>query len=398
MRGEIDSESGPRTVPARPSRIQLTILGAASLSGCAGVLLTAGSSTAVAQTIKPPIVSLVDMGSQATYHQEEPFPTVNTAEVTPDAPAFSGIVVNETWAQLEPSSGQFTFGPLDDSLAAVQAYNSANPADPLAVKLRIFGGFTAPDWAKTMDGSPISVPQTDAPGGSDTVGQWWKPDYEAAWSTFQHALAAQYDSNPLIRSVAVTSCASTTGEPFVLNHTSSVVSQMLADGYSDAAEQACLQGAFSDYSGWQQTPIDYTFNPFISISPTTKQATNSMPFTDSVMTSCADLQSTKGRTCILANHDLETATGSSTPELALGVYDEIDSLYAANPGQTQVALQTYAPDNFGGCDAIGAAVYYHAQSVELWPATSAYTGYSAFSEPALAGWAQSLADGTPPSC
>lgn len=62
----------------------------------------AGAPTRAALAIKSQIVGLVDKGAEKPYHLDVPFPTVNPAEVAPDAAAFAGIVVNETWAQLEP--------------------------------------------------------------------------------------------------------------------------------------------------------------------------------------------------------------------------------------------------------------------------------------------------------
>jgi hypothetical protein len=58
--------------------------------------------------------------------------------VASQSPAFAGIVVNQTWSQLEPSQGQFDFSTLDASLAAVSAYNTQHPDAPLAVRLRVF--------------------------------------------------------------------------------------------------------------------------------------------------------------------------------------------------------------------------------------------------------------------
>jgi hypothetical protein len=352
-----------------------------------------------APQVKPQITGLVDKGSSVGYTLRTAFPTADPNEVAPDASAFSAIVVNETWGRLEPTRGQLDFTPLQRSLAAVQSYNRVHPTDPLAVKLRIFGGFTAPGWAKTLDGPPISLtPAGQRPG---TLGRWWESDYRSAWSFFQHALAARYDSDDLVQSVAVTSCATLTGEPFVISPSPAFISALEADGWSSAAEQRCLAGAFSDYSGWTHTPIEFSFNPFNSVTPGTTRLTHDFSVTEQIMKQCADLSQSTGRSCILANHALD-ATSASTDRSA-PVYAEIDTLFTADHGtrdgsRVPVDFQTNSPDTFGGCEAIALAVRHHAQSLELWPPAKGFAGFSAFSPGTLRGWDRDLEHGRAPSC
>lgn len=364
--------------------------------GC-GLLGSGIASAAVTHraAAKPPILGLVDKSSQAPYLLRQPFPTVNPSEVAPYAKAFSGIVVNETWAQLQPRAGHLNLTPLSRSLAAVAAYNRAHPRHPLAVKLRLWGGFTAPGWAKTLGGQPPVTFSTASATG--TTGRWWSSAYRSAWSSFLHALAARYDGNALIRSVAVSSCATLTAEPFVQSPSLALHTELFAAGWSSAAQQRCLQGAFSDYSGWKRTSIDYAFNPFVSYVPGRAAGIHDPAFTNQVMTTCADLRRTTGRTCILSNHAF-TATAPTISRSA-PVYAEIKALFAKHP--TPVDLQTGPPDNFGGCQAINVAVSYHAQSLELWPPAAnpkSFRGFAAYSASALQSWAQALRTNTPLSC
>ncbi len=347
-----------------------------------------------AAAVKPQFTGLLDKSSQTPYDLRQPFPTVDVAEVAGDAAAFSGIVVNETWAELEPGQGHYTLAPLLQSLAAVQAYNRAHPGHPLRVKLRLWGGFTAPDWAKTLGATtPVTF---DTPTATGTTGRWWTAAYRTAWSAFQHRLAGQFDTDPLIGSVAVSSCATLTAEPFVQSPDLALHDELFADGWSSAAQQACLNGVFSDYSGWNHTPIDFAFNPFVDYSPGKVAGTPDMGFTDAQMTRCAELQRTVGRSCILSNHDL---VGGVSSTRSAPVYTEIDALYT-HPG-IPVDLQTGPPDGFGGCDAIDVAVAYHAQSVELWPhaaAANGFKGFSAFPKSELSSWAHALRSGRPLAC
>lgn len=362
-----------------------------------GLLGSGVAAAAVAQrpSAKPQIFGLIDKSSQAPYILRQPFPTVNPREVAPYAKAFSGIVVNETWAQLQPSRGHLNLTPLRQSLAAVLAYNRAHPGQRLSVKLRLWGGFTAPDWAKTLGGKPPVAFST--PSAKGTTGRWWTPAYRSAWSSFLHALAGRYDGNSLIRSVAVSSCATLTAEPFVQSPSVPLHTQLFAAGWSSAAQQRCLQGAFSDYSGWKHTSIDYTFNPFVSYAPGKAASTPDPKFTNHVMATCANLRRTTGRTCILSNHAF-TAT-APTASRSAPVYAEINALYAKR--HTPVDLQTGPPDNFGGCQAINVAVIYHAQSLELWPRAAnpkSFKGFTAYPESELQSWARALRTAKPLSC
>jgi len=103
---------------------------------------------------------------------------------------FGGVVINATWRALQPHQG----GPLDPStvdeaLAKVRAYNAAHPSAPLGVKLRVYGGSTAPTWAKQLAGGPIHIQRNPKgcahPPCELTVGKHWSEAYVAAWRHFQ---------------------------------------------------------------------------------------------------------------------------------------------------------------------------------------------------------------------
>jgi hypothetical protein len=372
---------------------------AATLTGAMLASVAMAHTRTRTVVVKPQITGLVDKGSSAGYTLRTAFPSADPNEVAPDAAAFSAIVVNETWAQLEPTRGDLDLTPLRRSLAAVKRYNRAHPTDQLGVKLRIFGGFTAPGWAKTLDGAPISLtPAGQRPG---TLGRWWESDYRSAWSFFQHSLASHYDSDDLVQSVAVTSCATLTGEPFVISPSPAFISALEADGWSSAAEAQCLSGALADYSGWTHTPVEFSFNPFNSVTPGTTRLTHDFSVTEQIMKQCADLQHSTGHSCVLANHALDAT--SATTDRSAPVYAEINTLFTADHGtrdgsRVPVDFQTNSPDTFGGCQAIALAIDHHAQSLEVWPPAHAFAGFSAFSPTTLRGWDRDLERGRAPSC
>ena len=334
--------------------------------------------------VKPQLSGLIDKGSEAQYRDGTPYPVVDLTDVAAQSPAFAGIVVNQTWSQLEPSPGQFDFRTLDSSLAAVTTYNAQHAAAPLGVRLRVFAAYAAPDWAKSLDGPPITVPANLPANTGGTLGQWWKPGYRSAWAGLQQALASRYDSNPVLREVAVSSCSSLTAEPFVIG--GEVVALAEADGWTTADQQSCLDGALSDYAPWSHTSIYYPMNPLLG----------DQTITTEVMQRCAKSAATGGPSCILANNDLSpisATTGGSAP-----VYTEMSTLWSASGSKTPIALQMDGPSSATYCAAIGVAVSYHAESVELWPAAPGQPGFTTVPTATLSALSNALRSGIPPGC
>jgi hypothetical protein len=337
---------------------------------------------------KQSLRGLVDMGVQAPYALDTPFPTVDTSAITPYAGAFGGIVINEGWAQLEPSAGHERWQDLDTSLSAVKAWNIAHPTAQVGVKFRIFGGNTAPDWAKSLGGSPITVVTK---GISHTYGRWWTNPYAKAWSSFQHALAARYDDNPLVRAVSVSSCATLTGEPFVMNMTRQAIQVMQAAGWTPQAQQRCLNGALADYSGWVHTPVTFAFNPYRTV--TNGIATADPSLTIQIMRACAQSRTHDGPECVLGNNALsDTAvTGRSG-----AIYSEIDALWRDMPGHVGVYFQTVGAGV--DCASVALGITHHATSVEVWPPHLHYDGFAAVPRSTLRQWNEDLGRDSALSC
>jgi hypothetical protein len=223
---------------------------------------------------KAPQSGLVDMGDIGFYNGNSPI-TFTIADLANYPGSFSEIVLNVTWAQLQSAAG----GPLDttfidNAISAINAYNAANGTN-VGIKLRVWGGFVAPDWAKNIDGPPITITgqhSVDPIFTPQTIGRFWTADYIAAWTSLQNQLAAAYDNNPVIRGISQTAGASATDEPFIplkgdallapppSTATVNQVAELQAGGYTNAAQQLTLRAAIADYSQWSTTPLDYTMN------------------------------------------------------------------------------------------------------------------------------------------
>jgi hypothetical protein len=331
---------------------------------------------------KPVLAGLIDKGSESSYHAQQPYPITDPAtdsELLSKTPAFGGLVVNQTWLQLEPEPGTFDFSVLDASLAAVAAYNATDAGVPLGVRLRVFGAYAAPAWAKTLDGAAITTTDsgTNAPA---TVGRWWGPNTRAAWAALQAALAARYDGNQVLLEVAVSSCAASTAEPMVIDTDTLKAAQ--AVGYTTSYEHDCLVGAFSDYAGWKRTAIYFPMNSVVgdtTIAP-------------DIIDRCATSAVTGGPLCVLANNALDAGVDASGSRLA-PIYAAIEAAWQAHMNSTSVAFQMNSPSTATWCGAIGVAVSEHARSVELWP-----QGYGSLTTATLVSWSQALGSGVPPTC
>ena len=256
-------------------------------------------------------------------------------------------------------------------------YNAALPSTgpnnrPLGVRLRVFAGCSdgdndAPAWAMQSDtGFPITVwAEYNGAAEKCELGEFWDvtSNYAAAWRNLQINLAARYDSNPLIREVAVTSCTSFSAEPFFLNLKPPVfttdnpapnpVPPLPGDalhmaGFTNAAYAQCLTNAIDDYAPWQTTRLEFSFNGFGGLG-----GANDIGVSERIMRKC---RVTLGPRCILSNHDLDTVT--PTTILPVYVFER-----KFGPNITFQALHA-VPADFEGTLRKGVSL--GAGSIEIW--------------------------------
>src|ERR1700730_1190959 len=72
--------------------------------------------------------------------------------------SLAGFVVNVHWNDLQPTSGaEIASGnAIDNAITEVRSLN-ATEHHHLGLKIRIFAGVWAPDWVKSLGGSPIPI-------------------------------------------------------------------------------------------------------------------------------------------------------------------------------------------------------------------------------------------------
>jgi len=323
---------------------------------------------------KIPIRGLIDMQDISWHNTDNATPAPFTTSYISGYPGlFGGIVINETWADMQPTQGgAIVTTAVDNDLQAVQMYNSSSnvtQSSPVSVKLRIYAGSNAPLWAKHLPGGPITIYRNPAGcnGLTDscalTLGPYWTTPYINAWRSFQAQVATKYDTNPLIVAVAVTSCAEQTDEPFVASTGPISKANLEAAGLTDPLQESCLSGAMTDYSAWVNTDIDFTFNSYNKLTGGLDTA-----FTQSVMQQC---RTTAGSRCVLDNHALQTPI-TSDPQ----IYTDIQSMGGL------INFQTQSPEGMGCIwpETITQGIILGARAIEVWP-EARYQGFTTLTVP-----------------
>ena len=351
---------------------------------------------------------LVDMGVISFYDTSGAIPVFNVWELAPYKDSFSEIVLNVTWAQLQTSQTSLDTSFIDNAIQQVNAFNATYHVD-LGIKLRVWGGFTAPDWAKEINGAPITITGQNGvdPGSyaSQTIGRYWTTDYISAWQSLQSALATKYDGTAVIRGISQTAGTSATDEPFVPLRVNAAVSPNPADGtvneiaqlqmggYHDTGEMLTLRAAIADYSQWSTTPLDYTMNNFHLYDGGTEQPAGN--FTLAVLQQARN----SDRIVQAGNHAV------SNPPYAQDslVYGQLAQDAAVSPREVGNSFQTNAPILLAGYagwqGAVANGVAWNAGNIELWDfPTNPNTpnGFLSFTPAQLQGLAAMLSAGSPP--
>jgi hypothetical protein len=335
-------------------------------------LLFGGSIAAAEPAAKPPIRGLVSMGAyKFVVRGTDP---VNYMDKLNDKPGiFGGIVLLASWREMQPHPGSDIpeNNAIDQALEEVRAYNRRNPEKPLAVKLRIWAGYVAPDWAKEIGGPIINVVHKKP----RTLGRFWSPAYRHAWARFQEKLAARYDREPLIHEVALTSCMSFTAEPFVLPGEPTVARPLEAAGFKPFQYEECVRESVNDYAPWRETNVDVPLNP---IHMPLGNPRGNHAFTEQFMHSCRQLF---GRRCIFDNHNLDTAPAKAV----LPIYEFMKRM--GGPIEFQTGGAT--PKDFEGTIRYGVSL--GANSIELY---QDFGGFPYVPDQLLKRWATMVERGT----
>ena len=272
-------------------------------------------------------------------------------------PVINGYVVQASWRDLQPAAGGAIASPnvIDDAITSVRQLNALKPAGTprLTLKLRIFAGDEAPEWAKTLDGPSVEV-QDPATGVPIHVGRFWTPRFDAAYRDLHTKLASRYDDVPEIRDVVISRCMLGTAEPFLRYQGSeSTVANLLAAGFSVDADHACHEQQIDAHRVWSRTTSSLAFNPYTQINADASTKVDEA-FTESMMDECRVVL---GSRCVLENNSIRDADqGANYPAM----YAKIRALGAP------IAFQTATSSRIGSlCNTMAWAVGQGAGAVEV---------------------------------
>jgi hypothetical protein len=253
------------------------------------------------------IQGLVTMGDTIFFASGKD-PNNSFAEALVHQNVYSAVVIQVTWKQLQPNGpNDFNTSAIDNALAAIELYNNnTNVTLNIVGKLRVYGGSSAPNWVKVLNGGPLTLIDP-APGPNLTVGLFWKQSYRDYWKNLTARLADMYDQNPLIQEVSVGSCMTKDALPFLMLFTPSNTPILKAAGYTDDQGMQCLRGVIDDYDSWQYTAVDLTFNPWRYIGNGTTAQFN-LSFSYEMIDSWKATFGTRG---MISNHQLDVTNSSA---------------------------------------------------------------------------------------
>ncbi len=397
-----------------------------SSSGTINVFNNAGDVDVVVDLVgyytrvKPDIVGLLDRGSaptQATGGSNFTAPaTLVSSQGSWAGNPISGIVVNETWADLQPTAAyagttNIVQSPVDApcptslpsgandidlAICDVDQWNNAHPTSPMYIKLRVFAGEDAPSWAKDIGTVKGDSPIVGTSGA--TIGAFWTSAYEADYADLMQGLAQAYDANPVIEEVVDSACMTQFAEPTLLTdfNTGSgkadLLNAKLPTPYRDYLDYECnLQSVTSMEEAWQDTHISFSFSPYTMLTLSASQegslpvsctstpcealTANLMAYFSSHLQGQATLENNSLLYPLNCGDDYPTCV--STPTYA-SMYSLITQDQAENPGVT-VAFQT-ATMNLLECDGSSSPFPYAAGTYAAGTPTSCSTPADGVSE------------------
>ncbi len=294
-----------------------------------------------------------------------------------------GVVVNVTWAQLQPTSPEnFDTMAIDQALRNIETYNKKYSEHPLAAILRIENAQASPDWVKELDGGPISTNLANHP---ITFPLFWTDAYRNAWRSLQKRLAEKYDRNQLIRQISNTSCAHLSDEPYVSPRDSATIIAMFKLGYTNQKYVDCLLNSIHDYDSWPSTRVDFTQNPFenLSVDKATQRGVYGPLDTGQTVRILRAFRTALGQRAIISNHNLAYPPFRANVELyqVLKEFGKPVEFQTASPGVDFVDRPpTGLMKDWDGAVKLGAEL--GATAIEVWPSVT-FKG-----EPINDGWNQ----------
>jgi len=296
------------------------------------------TTAAPTEGMKEPIVGLLDRQGEPKAGYE-----------------LSGWVVKSSWADLQPTAG----GPIAEQNDIDDAIVRARELG-MVLKLRVYTGTQAPEWAKQLGGPP--VPLVDpADGQTTTIGRFWTEPFGRAYADFQGLLAARYDGVAEIRETVVSRCTTVFAEPFIRQTAAAEnLTTYAAAGLNDETDLRCFKEQVDAHDVWKRTRSDLAVSPYQSVQAKVAardegraERGGDLAIPEQVMRYCRERL---GPRCVLENNSLR-----------IELRAQYEQLYELMQGLGRpLAFQTATGDKVGDLAAtISRAADLGAASVEL---------------------------------
>jgi len=267
----------------------------------------------------------------------------------------SGWVVKSSWADLQPAAG----GPIAEQNVIDGAIVRARELG-MVLKLRVYAGDQAPEWAKQLGGPPLTLVDP-ADGGTSTIGRFWTEPFGRAYADFQALLAARYDGVAEIRETVISRCTTVFAEPFIRQTGAGEnLTTFGAAGLNDKTDQRCFEEQVDAHDVWKRTRSDLAVSPYQSVQAKAAardegraQRGGDLAIPEQVMRYCRERL---GPRCVLENNSLR-----------IELRAQYEQLYEVMRGLGRpLAFQTATGDKVGDLAAtISRAADLGAASVEL---------------------------------
>jgi len=183
--------------PQKQHKAVITVLGtrnAASL-GSAWALDSVKVTSTAATVVIPPPAPVIKTNYGGLY---------GATDADRTRRGVNQLWLKVAWSDLEPQKGVYNWAPITTKLAS-------NPS--LVLRLHVNGGPSAPQWLKTSAGTVQVANSKD--GIVATVGQYWTPQYLAAYKEFVTAMGTQFDTNARIASINMFGTSLIYDEPWI---------------------------------------------------------------------------------------------------------------------------------------------------------------------------------------
>ncbi|MEC4728525.1 hypothetical protein HWQ46_23665 [Shewanella sp. D64] len=135
----------------------------------------------------------------------------DTSKPTDWGKEVDGIVVQVEWNALQPDApvapGQkavLDSSWIDAAIDDVETWNDVPGNNKLGIKLRVFAGIYTPQWVKNEAGS--STLDFKGSNFDGDFPHFWKSAFKTRYKELHQLLAAKYDSEPLIKEIAISAC------------------------------------------------------------------------------------------------------------------------------------------------------------------------------------------------